>query len=57
MAEVKATFRPEFVNRIDDIVVFHALDERSSRSRNPARYLRSAWPSQMDLMLEERRAT
>jgi ATP-dependent Clp protease ATP-binding subunit ClpB len=28
MAEVKTQFRPEFVNRIDEIVVFHALDER-----------------------------
>src|SRR5213592_1966838 len=27
MAEVKAQFRPEFVNRIDEIVVFHALGE------------------------------
>src|SRR6266536_3404832 len=27
MAEVKTTFRPEFVNRIDEIVVFHALNE------------------------------
>ena len=27
MAEVKIHFRPEFVNRIDEIVVFHALDE------------------------------
>jgi ATP-dependent Clp protease ATP-binding subunit ClpB len=27
MAEVKSTFRPEFVNRIDEIVVFHALAE------------------------------
>jgi ATP-dependent Clp protease ATP-binding subunit ClpB len=27
MGEVKANFRPEFVNRIDEIVVFHALDE------------------------------
>ena len=27
MAEVKAHFRPEFVNRIDEIVVFHPLDE------------------------------
>jgi len=25
MAEVKTTFRPEFVNRIDEIVVFHPL--------------------------------
>ncbi len=27
MGEVKANFRPEFVNRIDEIVVFHALAE------------------------------
>jgi len=27
MAEVKTAFRPEFVNRIDEIVVFHPLDE------------------------------
>ncbi|MDR2209334.1 MAG: ATP-dependent chaperone ClpB [Azoarcus sp.] len=27
MDEVKASFRPEFINRIDEIVVFHALDE------------------------------
>ena len=28
MAEVKTYFRPEFVNRIDEVVVFHALDEK-----------------------------
>ncbi|MBI4756287.1 MAG: ATP-dependent chaperone ClpB [Betaproteobacteria bacterium] len=28
MAEVKTYFRPEFINRIDEVVVFHALDER-----------------------------
>jgi ATP-dependent Clp protease ATP-binding subunit ClpB len=27
MAEVKTQFRPEFINRIDEIVVFHALGE------------------------------
>ena len=32
MAEVKTHFRPEFVNRIDEIVVFHALDEKNIRS-------------------------
>ncbi len=26
MAEVKDTFRPEFINRIDDLIVFHALE-------------------------------
>ncbi|MDD5175608.1 MAG: ATP-dependent chaperone ClpB [Sterolibacterium sp.] len=29
MGEVKMHFRPEFVNRIDEIVVFHALDEKN----------------------------
>jgi ATP-dependent Clp protease ATP-binding subunit ClpB len=28
MAEVKTQFRPEFINRIDEIVVFHALGEQ-----------------------------
>ena len=32
MGEVKAHFRPEFVNRIDEIVVFHALDEKNIKS-------------------------
>jgi ATP-dependent Clp protease ATP-binding subunit ClpB len=27
MGEVKTHFRPEFINRVDEIVVFHALDE------------------------------
>jgi len=28
MAEVKNFFRPEFINRIDEVVVFHALDQQ-----------------------------
>ncbi len=32
MGEVKSSFRPEFVNRIDEIVVFHALDEANIAS-------------------------
>ncbi len=32
MAEVKNYFRPEFINRIDEVVVFHALDEKNIRS-------------------------
>jgi ATP-dependent Clp protease ATP-binding subunit ClpB len=28
MSEVKNYFRPEFINRIDEVVVFHALDEK-----------------------------
>lgn len=29
MEEVREHFRPEFINRIDEIVVFHALDEKN----------------------------
>ena len=32
MGEVKAYFRPEFINRIDELVVFHALDEKHIKS-------------------------
>jgi ATP-dependent Clp protease ATP-binding subunit ClpB len=32
LGEVKAEFRPEFINRIDEIVVFHALDEKHIKS-------------------------
>ena len=32
MGEVKAHFRPEFVNRIDEIVVFHGLDAKNIAS-------------------------
>jgi ATP-dependent Clp protease ATP-binding subunit ClpB len=32
MGEVKTHFRPEFVNRIDEVVVFHALGEENIRS-------------------------
>jgi len=32
MAEVKLHFRPEFVNRIDEVVVFHALDQLQIRN-------------------------
>lgn len=29
MGEVKNYFRPEFINRIDEVVVFHSLDEKN----------------------------
>jgi ATP-dependent Clp protease ATP-binding subunit ClpB len=32
LGEVKAHFRPEFINRIDEVVVFHALDDKHIRS-------------------------
>lgn len=31
MGELKKTFRPEFLNRVDDIIVFHPLDEDNIR--------------------------
>jgi ATP-dependent Clp protease ATP-binding subunit ClpB len=41
MAEVKNYFRPEFINRIDEVVVFHALDEAhiASIARIQLKYL------------------
>lgn len=32
MGEVKTYFRPEFINRIDEVVVFHALDAKHIQS-------------------------
>jgi len=32
LGEVRKTFRPEFINRIDEIVVFHALDTKHIRA-------------------------
>jgi ATP-dependent Clp protease ATP-binding subunit ClpC len=32
MAEVRKTFRPEFLNRLDEILVFHELNEEQLRS-------------------------
>ena len=31
MAEVKDVFRPEFINRVDDLIVFHALEPQDIR--------------------------
>ncbi|MFA6903945.1 MAG: ATP-dependent chaperone ClpB [Gallionellaceae bacterium] len=32
MGEVKTYFRPEFINRIDEVVVFHSLDEKNIKA-------------------------
>jgi hypothetical protein len=47
MGVVQAHFRPEFINRLDDIVVFHPLDKRRSSeiARIQLRGWRSAWAS------------
>ncbi len=53
MAEVKTHFRPEFVNRIDEIVVFHALGAKQVKAIAgiQLRYLKNRL-EKMDLALE-----
>ena len=53
LGEVKTQFRPEFVNRIDEIVVFHALDEKHIKSiaRIQLGYLEKRL-AQMDMKIE-----
>jgi len=53
LAEVKNHFRPEFINRIDEIVVFHPLDERNIReiARIQITYLEKRVAA-MDMKLE-----
>jgi ATP-dependent Clp protease ATP-binding subunit ClpB len=47
MAEVRSHFRPEFINRIDEIVVFHGLDEKNigAIARSSWRRWSNAWAS------------
>src|SRR5262245_30851809 len=58
MAEVKTQFRPEFVNRIDEIVVFHALDEKHVKdiAKIQVRYL-SDRLAKLEIRLEVTDAT
>ncbi|MBY0269642.1 MAG: ATP-dependent chaperone ClpB [Burkholderiales bacterium] len=53
LGEVKAKFRPEFINRIDEIVVFHALAEKhiESIARIQLAYLEKRL-AQMEMKLE-----
>ena len=53
LGEVKTQFRPEFINRIDEIVVFHALDEKNIKSiaRIQLAYLEKRL-AQMEMKLE-----
>jgi len=51
--EVKTHFRPEFLNRIDEVVVFHALDQRNIESIARIQLKRlAARLAHMDLTLE-----
>jgi ATP-dependent Clp protease ATP-binding subunit ClpB len=53
MNEVKNHFRPEFINRIDEIVVFHSLDEKNIReiARYQLQYLEKRLAA-MDMKIE-----
>jgi ATP-dependent Clp protease ATP-binding subunit ClpB len=53
MGEVKSYFKPEFINRIDEVVVFHALDEKNiaSIARIQLHYLEKR-VAQMEMKLE-----
>ncbi|MEW6133537.1 MAG: ATP-dependent chaperone ClpB [Pseudomonadota bacterium] len=53
MAEVKNYFRPEFINRIDEVVVFHALAEEhiASIARIQLKYLEERL-ARMEMKLE-----
>jgi ATP-dependent Clp protease ATP-binding subunit ClpB len=53
MAEVKNYFRPEFINRLDEVVVFHSLDERhiASIARIQLQYLEKRL-AHMEMKLE-----
>ncbi len=53
MAEVKSYFRPEFINRLDEVVVFHSLDERhiARIARIQLQYLEKRL-AQMEMKLE-----
>ncbi|HUU73871.1 MAG TPA: ATP-dependent chaperone ClpB [Burkholderiales bacterium] len=56
MAEVKTAFKPEFVNRIDEVVVFHALDQEHilSIARIQLGYLEKRLQSMdMELQIDE----
>ena len=53
MDEVKQIFRPEFLNRIDEIIVFHALDRKHMKriASLMCRDLAKRLSDQMDIRL------
>src|SRR5262245_9281379 len=52
-AEVRTHFRPEFLNRIDEVVVFHALDQKNIESIARIQLQRlQARLARMDMTLE-----
>ena len=51
LQEVAKRFRPEFINRIDDQIVFRALDEEDVRKIVKPMLARSAKPSKSNIKL------
>lgn len=54
MDELKRTFKPEFLNRIDDIIVFHALSEANVKDITGLmlKELKNSVQTQMDIELK-----
>ena len=54
MDELKRTFKPEFLNRIDDIIVFHALSEANVKDITGLmlKELKNRVQTQMDIELK-----
>lgn len=54
MDELKRTFKPEFLNRIDDTIVFHALSEKNVRdiAGLMLKELKNRVQAQMDIELK-----
>lgn len=54
MDELKRTFKPEFLNRIDDIIVFHALNEENVKDITGLmlKELKNRVQTQMDIELK-----
>lgn len=54
MEEVKHIFKPEFINRVDEMIVFHALNEDNIRSITAmmVRQFAGRVKEQMDMSLE-----
>lgn len=54
MDELKRTFKPEFLNRIDDIIVFHALSEANVKdiTGHMLKELKNRVQTQMDIELK-----
>lgn len=56
MAEVKNVFKPEFINRLDDLIVFHTLSKKQIREivqLELNKLKKGLWEHNIDLEIEE----